>query len=309
MNENKKFFSKIGINYLILAIMSIFFQILLVNIIFRYNPNLIQDMSIRTIIGALSYYILPFPIFIYLMHKLKPEKIEKKSLTIKKFFIYLCITITLTWIGNVLGNIITLLIGHMMSNHVVNPIQQVIENSNVYINIIILSIVAPIFEEIFFRKLLIDRTIKYGATLSIILSATLFGLFHGNLNQFFYTFFIGGFFAYVYIKTGKIIYPIILHAIINFSGSVISTIFIQALRNIRAFNPLDITIVATYGIFTISVLIIGLYTILTNYKKISLKEIYLEKPAKTVLLNAGMILFVLFHILLILKSLKLINIF
>lgn len=196
-----------------------------------------------------------------------------------------------------------------MSNHVVNPIQQVIENSNVYINIIILSIVAPIFEEIFFRKLLIDRTIKYGATLSIILSATLFGLFHGNLNQFFYTFFIGGFFAYVYIKTGKIIYPIILHAIINFSGSVISTIFIQALRNIRAFNPLDITIVAIYGIFTISVLIIGLYTILTNYKKISLKEIYLEKPAKTVLLNAGMILFVLFHILLILKSLKLINIF
>ena len=68
-------------------------------------------------------------------------------------------------------------------------------------------------------------------------------------------------------------------------------------------KPYD-TAYPDYGIFTISVLIIGLYTILTNYKKISLKEIYLEKPAKTVLLNAGMILFVLFHILLILKSRK-----
>jgi hypothetical protein len=213
------------------------------------------------------------------------------------------------WIGNLIGNIITMIIGYMMSNEVINPIEQVITNSSIYINLIVICIIAPIFEEIFFRKLLIDRTIKYGATPSIILSATLFGLFHGNLSQFFYAFLLGGFFAYVYIKTGNIAYPISLHAIINFFGSVVSSTFAQSLDNIAAFNPIDITIVAIYGIIIISSLIIGLYTIATKYNKIDLNETYLEKPFQTMFLNAGMILFILYEIILILQSLNIIRIF
>lgn len=289
--------------------MSIFFQILLLNILYRYNPYLVQNINIRTIVSAFSYYILPFPIFVYLMRKIKEEKIEKESLTVKKFLLYLCITITLMWFGNIIGNIITMIIGNFMTHEIVNPIKQIIQNSNPYVNLIILSIIAPIFEEIFFRKLLIDRTIKYGATLSIILSASLFGLFHGNLSQFFYAFFLGGFFAYVYTKTGKVIYPIILHSAINLIGSVVSSIFAHALKNIHAFNPVDISIVAIYAIITISALIIGLYTILSDYNIIDLNEIYLEKPVKTVVLNVGMILFILFHILLILRSLNIIKLF
>ena len=261
------------------------------------------------IISALSSYIIPFPIFLFLMQRLKAESIEKESLTIKKFLLCLCITITLMWMGNLLGNIITIIIGHIMSNEVINPVQQAITNSSIYINLIVICIIAPVFEEIFFRKLLIDRTIKYGATLSIILSATLFGLFHGNLSQFFYAFLLGGFFAYVYIKTGNILYSISLHSIINFFGSIISLVFVQSINKISALNPIDITIVAIYGIIVISSLIIGLYAILTNYKKIDLKEIYLDKPAKTIFLNPGMILFILFEIILILQSLNIIRIF
>ena len=307
LNENKKIFSKIGANYLILAIMSIIFQILLIKIVYTHNPNLIQNMDIRMIISALSNYILPLPIIVYLMHKIKAETIEKESLTIKKFLLYICITITLMWIGNVIGNLITLLLGYMMSNDIANPIEQAINNSSIYINFFVICIMAPIFEEIFFRKLLVDRTIQYGATLSIFLSATIFGLFHGNLSQFFYAFLLGGFFAYVYIKTGKIIYSISLHVIINIFGSIISTIFNESLKRISAFNPIDITIVAVYMIILFSALIIGLYAIMNNYNKIDLKEIYLEKPAKTVFLNVGMILFILFETIIILKSLNIIT--
>lgn len=60
-------------------------------------------------------------------------------------------------------------------------------------NLALISIIGPIFEEILFRKILIDKTIKYGARISIIISALLFGLFHGNVNQFFYAFLMGGF--------------------------------------------------------------------------------------------------------------------
>ena len=213
------------------------------------------------------------------------------------------------------GLIITTILGNTITNEIVNPIEELIQNSSIYINLIIISIIAPIFEELFFRKLLIDRTIKYGATLSILLSAFIFALFHGNLNQFFYAFLLGAFFAYVYTKTGNIIYTILLHAFVNFYGSVASTIFNLAKGNIAhgitMANIGDITIVALYMITLIIVWIVGLYAILTNYKKIELndekREIYLEKPVQTVLLNVGMALFIIYHIFRILLSLNIIS--
>ena len=75
-------------------------------------------------------------------------------------------------------------------------------------------------------------------------------------------------------------------------------------------NAGDIAVVALYIISLIIFWSIGLYTIFKNYKNIklddSLREIYLEKPVQTVLLNVGMILFILYHIIVILQSINLI---
>lgn len=315
MNEHKKIFSKIGFNYLLLALVPIIFQIILVNIISLWDVNLIKNINNQTILSAVTNYILILPIFIYLMKKIESAKITERKIGIKKFFVYLCIALTLMWIGNMVGLIITTILGNTITNEIVNPIEELIQNSSIYINLIIISIIAPIFEELFFRKLLIDRTIKYGATLSILLSAFIFALFHGNLNQFFYAFLLGAFFAYVYTKTGNIIYTILLHAFVNFYGSVASTIFNLAKGNIAhgitMANIGDITIVALYMITLIIVWIVGLYAIFTNYKKIELndekREIYLEKPVQTILLNVGMALFIIYHIFRILLSLNIIS--
>ena len=48
-----------------------------------------------------------------------------------------------------------------------------------------------------------------------------FGLFHGNLAQFFYTAILGMILAYVYIRTGKILYTMGIHACLNFLGGVL----------------------------------------------------------------------------------------
>lgn len=316
MNEHKKIFSKIGFNYLLLALIPILFQIILVNIIALWDVNLIRNLNNQTIISSLTNYILILPIFIFLMNKIESTKITETKIGIKKFLIYLCIALTLMWIGNIIGLVITAALGNTLTNEIVNPIEELIQNSSIYINLIIISIIAPIFEELFFRKLLIDRTIKYGATLSILLSAFVFALFHGNLNQFFYAFLLGAFFAYVYTKTGKIIYTIILHAFVNFYGSVASTFFNLAKENIvhgiTMANIGDIAIMALYLITLVIVWFVGLYAIFTDYKKIEVndtqREVYLEKPIQTVMLNLGMILFIIYHIFRILLSLNIIKI-
>ncbi|WP_296784052.1 CPBP family intramembrane glutamic endopeptidase [uncultured Methanobrevibacter sp.] len=300
MNIHKKFFSKIGVNYLILGIMAIIFQIIIVNIISIINPEYLHNINIVTTISSLCNYILPFPIFYLLMKKLDSVELEKTNITVKKFILYTGITITLMWIGNVTGLIITMLLSGAMQNDIANPVHQLINSSDIWINLLIISIFAPICEEILFRKFLIDRTIKYGAKVSIILSAVLFAFFHGNLNQFFYAFLMGGFFAYVYIRTGKITYTIILHAIVNFMGSVMSLILANSVTNIQITpNPVDAVIILGYIVIILSFLLIGLYG-LTRIKKArfngSKTKINLKNPFKTVYLNLGMILFILFFI-------------
>ncbi len=309
MNEHEKFFSKIGKNYLILAIIATLFQVMVGIIIRATNPALLNDTFIVTILGSICNYILPLPIILYLMNKLEKTEIKKNKITLKKFAIYICITITLMWIGNIVGTLITAIIGGLMQNEIINPVGELINNGGMYVNIIIISIMAPIFEEFLFRKILIDRTIKYGAKISILLSALLFALFHGNLSQFFYAFLLGGFFAYIYIKTGELKYTIILHGIINFTGSIASIAFTSAINNIihstNSITASDIIIAATYLTVIITGLMIGLYTLYKN-RNINIDKIYegikIEKPVKTIILNAGTICFIIYHIYIILKT-------
>ena len=314
LDENRKIFSRIGFNYLALALIPILFQILLVNIIALWDVTLIRNTNIQTVLSSLTNYLLILPIFMYLMGKIESTPINKKNLSLKTTIEYFCIALTLMWIGNMIGLIITTIIGNTLTNDVINPIEQIIQNSSIYVNLLVISILAPIFEELFFRKLLIDRTIKYGAKLSIFLSALIFALFHGNLSQFFYAFLLGGFFAFVYIKTGKIIYSISLHAFVNFFGSVASIFFSTSLsnitQNINSANIGDIGIVATYLIILLFAWIVGLNAIFTKYNKVEIneskREIYLEKPIVTSLLNIGMILFIVYHIFRIVMTLKII---
>ena len=306
MNLNQKFFSKIGFSYLIYAICTIAFPIIIFHIIGN-GFEIVNNINFRLVISSICNYILPFPILLFLMKKLESEKLEKESLSITSFLLYFCISFTLMIIGNLIGIGVTSLIGTAIQSDIANPIQTLINSSDILLNLIIISIIGPIFEELFFRKLLIDRTIKYGAKISIILSATLFGLMHGNLNQFFYAFLLGGFFSYTYIKTGKIIYPILLHICLNLMGSVLSLFVLESANAITQgiYTSFDIGLILIYVLILLLVMIFGLYG-LTQYKKAKLTKIRtkieLTNPIRTAFLNYGIICYIGFTILLILYT-------
>lgn len=301
MNIHEKFFSKIGFNYLIFAIIALIIQIIAVNVINAVDSSLLTDFNVLTIASAICNYILPFPILFYLMKKIERNDIEKQSIGLKTFLLYLSITFTLMWIGNIVGLAITSAIGSVFQTEVTNPVQTLINSSDIWLNLVLISIIGPIFEEIFFRKFLIDRTIKYGARVSIILSAVIFGFFHGNLSQLFYAFLLGGFFAYVYIKTGRIIYTITLHIIVNLMGSVVSLFVVESAQAIlsNTYGTMDLAIIIIYASFILLAFLFGIIG-LSMYRKGkfngSKTEIALKNPLKTSLLNPGMIFLILFFI-------------
>ena len=299
MNANKKFFSKIGFNYIAYSIASILFLIILSNIIAVIRPEILNNINIATIITAICNYVLPLPILLFLMRKLDSTEIKKNNLGFKTFLKYLCITFTLMWIGNITGTIITNLLSFTIQNDIANPIQNLINSTDLWLNLILISLIGPIFEEIIFRKILIDRTIKYGPLASILVSAIIFGLIHGNLNQFCYTVLVGGFFAYVYIKTGQIKYSIGLHIILNMLGSVLSMIVNNSAVNLsNAFNTTDLAILVFYFILILIALFVGIYTLVEYIQKKRKQKNSIDlKIIKPVFLNAGMICFIVFYII------------
>lgn len=300
MEANRRFFSKIGFNYFALGIIVLVLNLFIGLFISIINPNLLSNQTMMTFFSAIWTYLLPLPIFMYIMRKTEAKTLEKHKMTVKTFVICISITMFLMWIGNIMGVIITSGIGSLIQHEVANPINDVINNSGLVANLIIITTIAPIFEELIFRKLLIDRTIKYGGTISVLLSGLLFAFFHGNLNQFFYAFLLGGFFAIIYIKTGQIKYTIGLHMIINFIGSVVSLFVSQPLMDLAngsVISPTSTFGVILYILITLGLTVMGLIYSIKYFDKSqfdgSEKEIILKNPVSTILLNPGIICFIL----------------
>lgn len=84
-----------------------------------------------------------------------------------------------------------------------------------FILIVTLSVIPAIFEETFFRKTIIDYSIKYGKVFALLFSALLFGLFHMNLSQGLFAFIMGIILGTIYVYTGDIKLTILVHFLNN----------------------------------------------------------------------------------------------
>lgn len=138
-----------------------------------------------------------------------------------------------------------------------------------------------------------DKVIKYGEGCTIVLSGLLFGLFHMNFNQFFYAFFLGCFFAFIYVKTGNLKYTIILHMTINFFGSVLGGVILTMDQT----NPITLIFSALFSLCVFGMGIAGIVLFFVKRRAMTLKPgaVTIEKGQrfKTVILNPGMLLYCL----------------
>lgn len=78
-----------------------------------------------------------------------------------------------------------------------------------------MAVVPAVFEEILFRKIILNYSKRYGNIFAIVFSAVLFGLYHMNLNQGIFAFIIGIMFAIITLKTGNIKMTMLLHFLNN----------------------------------------------------------------------------------------------
>ena len=127
-----------------------------------------------------------------------------------------------------------------------NPVETMTSNTPWWVNLIFIAILAPILEEIVFRKLICRRLLPLGEGYAIILSAIIFGLCHENFFQFFYALGVGLILALIYVKTGKLIHTITFHAIINLFGGVFAPWLLTKLDLDNLYDALETVVNSNY---------------------------------------------------------------
>ncbi len=192
-------------------------------LILELAPEIAENDWYMWVISMVPMYCIAMPIALLVMRISKPEPPSPAQMRPLVFWGLLALCFGLTYAGNFIGSIVNAILSLLTGQEITNELEELTLNSPFWVNLFFCGIVAPVMEEIFYRKLFIDRLRRYGDLPALLISGIVFGLIHGNFYQFFYAALLGMLFGYIYLNTGKIRYTIALHMAINLVGGVYTT--------------------------------------------------------------------------------------
>ena len=304
LKKAKNHFSKLGIGTFAILGIGTVTQLLLIYVVNSTLPQVMEHSWGMWLLTFAPLYLIAVPIGLLLLRKVPAKPLEKHDLKPSRYIVTVIICIFMMYAGNILGTIITALLQLLPGVSAGNPILGYATDNALLPKVLFMVILAPVIEEYIFRKQLIDRMHIYGEKLAVVTSALMFGLFHGNLSQFFYAFALGLVFGYVYLKTGKLRYSISLHMLINLLGSVVGPFFLEKVAVVDTMENMDLAALepvmpwliafGAYVLVLIGLAIAGLVLLCLNKRKVSFAPAEMELPKgtriKTAYVNAGMIL-------------------
>lgn len=318
----RRHFSKLGLMYFLGSLIIFGVQLAVVQIIIRLPAIKIDNMDTSLFISTIPMYLIGMPLMILLIHTVPSVPISRHRMTFGQCLIAFLMCYAVMYLSNLVGVVITQVIGLFKGSSVNNILMDIVTEISPWTALFLMVLCAPVMEELIFRKLLIDRTVKYGEKVSVLFSALFFGLFHGNLNQFVYAFTLGAFFGFIYVKTGRIRYTIGLHMVVNFLGSVAGMFLLNlpVYKELTSFSGdtaawmarlsghlSELILICLYGLIIFGFLISGIICLAVNAKKMTLQpgEITLPKGKlfSAAFINIGVILFALFWIIQIIQQL------
>ena len=309
----RRTFSRIGWAMFVILAINVLLQELLFYLpgILSDRESWLSDSSWEMWIGTFApLYLIAIPCGLLIMKKLPATAPDDHPIGTKNFFIFIPICFFLLYAGNILGTLLSMIFSGGTAQ---NMLEEYLSDNHP-LKFVVIVILAPVLEEYVCRKQIIDRVAPYGEKQAVFLSALVFGLLHGNLFQFFYAFALGWVFAYIYIRTGRVRYTMILHSIVNFAGSIIAP-WILSVVDMDALAALDFTLpmeellpilqnilpglllLFVYLLILLGLSVTGMIFLILRSNRLIWKESAAQLPAtdstKTVYWNAGMIMYTL----------------
>ena len=310
--KEKKVFSRIGLGLALFSLVTLAVSLMIQLVVMYVSPDFAETSLFLNLLTPVSLYLFALPVLMLTLGKMEAKAPQKRKMGVGQWLIVLLISFGLMYIGSYVGNFVMSMASEIVGYDYSNMLDSVIDDNNLWVTAIFVVIVAPIGEEFVFRKLIIDRTAKYGCVVSVMLSGLAFGLMHANFYQFFYAAALGIVLGYVYYNTGKLHLTIALHAVINFMGSIVSSLLLQgtekmeeAMGNLNGSDAeagIDFLLehggtlvgLLVFEIFVIGAMICAVVLPIVLRKRIKIEKGEVEIPRgkvlDTVVLNTGVIL-------------------
>lgn len=217
---------------------------------FIMNATMSQALSMTLLAGLAT---VPILIFIYIRDNNKDRRngtfVKYKLNNILKYLLIIPFGVfNMLWANYFVALLQLVMPKFMLESY--TDTQQIIEGGGFLIQFLTAGIVAPIVEELIFRGLVYRRTKKMTGTIAAaILSAALFGVFHGNWVQAPYAFIIGIVAVFVYEKFKSIVAPIMLHMSANILSVLIMTMTSSDTPTVDSLNIDTLSYVSSLIIF------------------------------------------------------------
>jgi len=184
--------------------------------VYTQAANIITLVAVSISGTALISYLL------YFTKKRRHFKIDfKESLALRPSYEFSVMAILGVFAITMVGGLVTQSITSFFQSETPAHIESIMNIEHLIsvdslITFIGVVIVAPFFEEFLFRKILLDGLLgRYKPLVAMAITALFFALFHMNLTQGAYTFFLGFYLAYLYYVSGSYWLVVVVHAVNN----------------------------------------------------------------------------------------------
>lgn len=213
----RKYAFAIGMAIILWLAIQVIGQYLISVLVAPFLANVFDSAQLELLILTLTSILsIIVPIGFLSIYTDKTSKNEKKRVNIKD-------SMSIIFIGIFLIGIIQIFVAYLykllgIDYSILEVLSVDTATSSVLTNvlfIIAIAVTPAIFEELLFRKAIMNYSQKIGSGFAIIISAIVFGLIHMNVGQAIFAFLLGIVFGIIYNKTKNIMYTIILHFLNN----------------------------------------------------------------------------------------------
>lgn len=207
---------------------------------------------------------------------------REKSMTGKSFLCLLCVFMSVQMIFTIAAYALEHLF-NLTGFSLVAEIDAASAGSQTITMFLYASILGPISEELIFRGFLLKTLKKYGKVLAIMVSAVLFGAFHGNFVQSIFAVFIGIILGYVAMEY-SLLWAIVLHILNN---CIFGDLLTYAVSGLSASLQNSIMIGLNAFFFMIAIGVLW-------WKRAAMQEYIRQNKTigyKTIFTSAGVIIF------------------
>ena len=214
-HRSRRVFSRVGWAMVALMVLQVAGQYLLQLLVVRLAPALLEWEGIFYLLAAAANYLFAFPAALLILRTLPTQpRGEKRPLTGRQGLSLWLMALGCLYLSNMLTLALMGAFAEGYGAPIPNPLDAVAEQGVVY-NLVVSCLLAPIAEELCFRRSILNRLRPWGEGFAVCTSALLFALVHGNPYQMLYAFTVGIILGCLYLYTGQVRWTMLLHGGLN----------------------------------------------------------------------------------------------